>query len=141
MAAVIVFRNHLTNNLQIPAAVVAQIIDVHGYDSVREFASATDREKRDLISTIRKTPSVANDASSPKIVLVQSYYSRLISKVGRQHTIGPAGQATCTIQNIRIIGRYFERIGDHDESDSPEYLSAFDGKNSRTLLEDIWNSE
>jgi len=54
-----------------------------------------------------------------------------------QHTIGPAGQATCTIQNIRIIGRCFEKIGDHDESDSPEYPSAFDGKNSRTLLEDI----
>jgi len=56
------------------------------------------------------------------------YYTRLISKVGRQHTIGPVGQATSTIDNIRTIGRYFERIGDHDESDSPEY---------RILLEDI----
>jgi len=65
------------------------------------------------------------------------YYARLISKVGRQHTIGPSVQATSSIQNIRIIGRYFERIGDHDESDTPEYPSAFDGKNSRTLLEDI----
>jgi len=110
MAAVIVFRNQLTNNLQIPAAVVTQIIDVHGYESIHEFTSATDREIRDLVSTIRKTPSVANDVSSPKIVLGQSYairilhfmyYSRLISKVGRQHGIGPAGQATCTIQNIR----------------------------------------
>jgi len=119
---------------------------VHGYDSVREFASATDREIRDLISTIRKTPSVANDASSPKIVLGQSYairilhfmyYARLISKVGRQHTIGPVGQATSTIDNIRTIGRYFERIGDHDESDSLEYPIAFDGKISRILLEDI----
>jgi len=146
MAAVIVFRNHLTNNLQIPAAVVTQIIDVHGYDSIHEFASATDREIRALTSTIRKPPSVANDASSPKIVLGQSYairilhfmyYARLISKVGRQHTTTPVGQATCTIDNIRTIGRYFEWIGDHDESDSPEYPSAFDGKNSRTLLEDI----
>ena len=65
------------------------------------------------------------------------YYARLISKVGRPHTTTPVGQATCTIDNIRTIGRYFERIGDHDESDSPEYPSAFDGKNSRTLLEDI----
>jgi len=112
MAAVIVFRNHLINNLQLPAAVVNQIIDVHGYDSVQEFASATVREIRDLISTIRKTPSVPNDASSPKIVLGQSYairilhfmyYARLISKVGRQHTIGPVGQATSTIDNIRTI--------------------------------------
>jgi len=71
MAAVIVFRNHLINNLQIPAAVVNQIIDVHGYDSVREFASATDFEIRDLISTIRKAPSVANDASSPKLYSVR----------------------------------------------------------------------
>ncbi len=30
-----------------------------------------------------------------------------------------------------------ERIGDHDESDSPDNPSAFDGKNSRSLLEDI----
>jgi len=37
MAAVIAFRNHLTNNLQIPAAVVTQIIDVHGCDSVRKI--------------------------------------------------------------------------------------------------------
>jgi len=29
MAAVAAFRNHLTNNSQIPAAVVTQIIDVH----------------------------------------------------------------------------------------------------------------
>ena len=146
MAAVVAFRNHLINNLQLPAAVVNQIIDVHGYDSVQEFASATDREIRDLISTIRKTPSVANDASSPKIVLGQSFairilhfmfYSRLITKVGRQHTIVPAGQATSSINNIRTIGRYFERIGEHDESDSPDYPSAFDGKNSRNLLEDI----
>jgi len=119
--------------------VVHEIIDVHGYDSVDEFASATDREIRDLISTIRKTPSVATNAASPKIVLGQTYairilhfmfYSRLIKKVGRQHTIGPAGQATSSITNIRIIGRYFERIGDHNESDSPNYPSAFDGKNS-----------
>ena len=146
MVAVIVFRNHLINNLQIPTAVVNQIIDVHGYDSVREFASATDREIRDLISTVRKTPSVANNASSPKIVLGQSYairilhfmyYALLISKVGRQHTIVPVGQATSTIENIRTIGRYFERIGEHDESDSPDYPSAFDGKNSRILFEDI----
>jgi len=47
MVAVIVFKNHLTNNLQIPAAVVTQIIDMHGYDSIHEFASATDREIRD----------------------------------------------------------------------------------------------
>ena len=73
MAAVVSFRNHLINNQQLPAAVVNQIIDVHGYDSVQEFASATDREIRDLISTIRKTPSVANDAPSPKIVLGQSF--------------------------------------------------------------------
>jgi len=114
MAAVIAFRNHLINYLQLPAAVVNQIIDVHGYDSVQEFASATDREIRARISTIRKTPSVANDASSPKIVLGQSvairilhlmFYSRLIRKVGRQHTIGPAGQATSSINNIRTIGR------------------------------------
>ena len=110
MAAVIVFRNHLINNLQLPEQVVVQIIDVHGYDSVEEFASATDREIRDLISTIRKTPSIANDATSPKIVLGQTYairilhfmyYSRLIQKVGRQHTIGLADQATSTIA-IRI---------------------------------------
>ncbi len=63
MAAVIVFRNHLINNLQLPAAVVSQIIDIHGYDSIDEFASATDREIRDLISTMRKTPSVANNAA------------------------------------------------------------------------------
>jgi len=44
VAAVIVFRNHLINNLQLPAPVVYEIIDVHGYDSVDEFASATDRE-------------------------------------------------------------------------------------------------
>jgi len=97
MVAVIVFRNHLINNLQLPAPVVHEIIDVHGYDSVDEFASATDREIRDLISTIRKTPSVATNATSPKIVLGQTYairilhfmyYSRLIKKVGRQHTIG-----------------------------------------------------
>ena len=114
MAAVVAFRNHLINNQQLPAAVVNQIIDVHGYDSVQEFASATDREIRDLISTIRKTPPVANDASSPKIVLGQSFairilhfmfYSRLIRKVDRQHTIGPAGQATSSINNIRTIGR------------------------------------
>ena len=146
MAAVIVFRNHLINNLQLPAAVVSQIIDIHGYDSVEEFATATDREIRDLIATIRKTPSIPNDSSSPKIVLGQTfairilhfmYYSRLIQKVGRQHTIGPGTQATSSIANIRTIGRYFERIGDHDESDSPDYPSAYDGKNSRTLLEDI----
>jgi len=146
MAAVIVFRNHLINNLQLPAQVVFQIIDVHGYDSIEEFATATKREIMDLISTIRKTPSIANDSSSPKIVLGQTYairilhfmfYSRLIKKVGRQHTIGPVGQATSTIANIRTIGRYFERIGDHNESDSPNYPSAYDGKNSRTLLEDI----
>ena len=146
MAAVIVFRNHLTNNLQLPAAVVSQIIDIHGYDSVEEFATATDREIRDLISTIRKTPSIANDSSSPKIVLGQTYairilhfmyYSRLITKVGRQHTIGPVGQATSTINNIRTIGRYFERIGAHKESDSPDHPNAYDGKNSRALLEDI----
>ena len=145
MAAVVVFRNHHTNNLQLPAPVVYQIIDVHGYDSIEEFATATDREIRDLISTIRKTPSVANYAASPKIVLGQTYairilhfmyYSRLIKKVGRQHTIGPAGQGTSSITNIRIIGRYFERIGDHDESDSPDYPSFFDGKNSRILHED-----
>ena len=125
---------------------VSQIIDIHGYDSVEEFATATDREIRDLIATIRKTPSIPNDSSSPKIVLGQTfairilhfmYYSRLIKKVGRQHTIGPVGQATGSIGNIRTIGRYFERIGDHDESDSPDYPSAYDGKNSRTLLEDI----
>jgi len=147
MAAAIAFRNHLINNLQLPAAVVNQIIDVHGYDSVQEFASATVREIRDRISTIRKTPSVANDASPPKIVLGQSfairilhfmYYSRLITKVGRQHTIGPAGQATSSINHIRTIGRYFERIGDHDESDSPDNPSAFHGKNSRIQLEDIY---
>jgi len=146
MAAVVVFRNHLINNLQPPAPVVYQIIDVHGYDSVDRLASATDREIWDLISTIRKTPSVGNDASSPKIVLGQTYairilhfmyYSRLITKVCRQHTIGPAGQATSTINNIRTIGRYFERIGEHDDSDSPKYPSAFDGMNSRNLLEDI----
>ena len=146
MAAVVAFRNHLINNLHHPAAVVNQIIDVHGYDSVQEFASATDREIRDLISTIRKTPSVANDASSAKIVLGQSFairilhfmfYSRLITKVGRQHTIVPAGQATSSINNIRTIGRYFERIGEHGESDSLDYPSAFDRKNSRNLLEDI----
>ena len=146
MAAVIVFRNHLINNLQLPEEVVVQIMDVHGYESIEEFATATKREIMDLISTIRKTPSIANDSSSPKIVLGQTYairilhfmyYSRLIQKVGRQHTIGPAGQATSTIANIRTIGRYFERIGDHDESDSPDYPSAFDGKNSRSLLEDI----
>ena len=117
MAAAIIFRNHLINNLQLPEQVVVQIIDVHGYGSVEEFASATDREIRDLISTIRKTPSIANDAISPKIVLGQTYairilhflyYSRLIQKVGRQHTIGPAGQATSTIANIRTIGRYRE---------------------------------
>ena len=139
MAAVVVFRSHLTDNLQLPTPVVYQIIDVHGYDSIEEFAMATDREIRDLISTIRKTPSVANNAASPKIVLGQTYairilhfmyYSHLIEKVGRQHTIGPAGQATSSITNIRIIGRYFERIGDHNESDSPNYPSAFDGKNS-----------
>ena len=144
MAAVIVFRNHLINNLQIPTAVVNEIIDVQGYDSVREFASATDREIRDLISTIRKTPSVANDASS--LILGQSYairilnfmyYARLIFKVGRQHTIVPLNQATSTIENIRTIGRYFERIDEHDESDSPDYPIPFDGKNSRVLLEDI----
>jgi len=110
MAAVIVFRNHLINNLQLPAAVVSQIINIHGYDSVNEFASATDREIRDLISTIRKTPSVAIDAASPKIVLGQTYairilhfmyYTRLITEVGRQHTIGPAEQATSTINNTR----------------------------------------
>ena len=146
MAAVVVFRNHLTNNLQLPTPVVYQIIDVHGYDSIEEFATATDREIRDLISTIRKTPSVANNAASPKIGLGQTYairilhfmyYSRLIKKVGRQHTIGPAGQGTSSISNIRIIGRYFERIGDHEERDSPDYPSVFDGKNSRVLLEDI----
>jgi len=146
MAAVIVFRNHLINNLQLPEQVVVQIIDVHGYGSVEEFALATDREIRDLISTIRKTPSIANDATSLKIILGQTYairilhfmyYSRLIEKVCRQHTIGPAGQVTSTIANIRTIGRYFERIGDHDELDSPDYPSAFDGKNCRSLLEDI----
>jgi len=146
MAAVIVFRNDLINNLRIPTAVVNQIIDVHGYDSVREFASATDRKIRDLISTVRKTPSVANNASSPKIVLGQSYairilhfmyYARLISKVGRQHTILPVGPATSTIANIRTIRRYFESIGEHEERDSPEYPIPFDGKNSRILLEDI----
>ena len=145
MAAVIVFRNHLINNLQLPAAVVSQIIDIHGYGSVDEFATASKREM-DLVSTIRKTPSVANDAASPKIVLGQTYairilhfmfYSRLIIKVGRQHTIGPPGQATSSIANSRTIGRYFERIGEHDESDSPDYPSAYDGKNSRILLEDI----
>ena len=69
MAAVIVFRNHLINNLQLPGQVVVQIIDVHSYDFIEEFASTTDREIRDLISTIRKTRSIANDATSPKIVL------------------------------------------------------------------------
>jgi len=78
MAAVIAFRNHLTNNLQISAAVVTQIIDVHSYDSIREFASATDQEITDLISTIRKTPSIANDASSPKIVIGQIYAIRIL---------------------------------------------------------------
>ncbi len=116
MAAVIVFRNHLIYNLQIPAQVVVQIIDLHGYDSIEEFASATDRKIRDLISTVRKTPSIANDHSSPKIVSGQTYairilhfmfYSRLIKKVGRHHTIGHAGQATSTTANIRTIGRYF----------------------------------
>ena len=109
MSAAIVFRNHLVNNLQIPAQVAFQIIDMHGYDSIKEFASATDREIRDLISTIRKTPSIANDSSSPRVVLGQTYairilhvmfYSRLTKKVGRQHTIGAAGQATRTIANI-----------------------------------------
>ena len=146
MIAVIVFRTHFINNLQLPEQVVVEIIDVHGYDSVEEFATATDCEIRDLISTIRKTPSIANDSSSPKIVLGQTYAirishfmynSRLITKVGRQHTIGPVGQATSAIVNIRTIGRYFQRIGDHDESDSPDYPSAFDGKNSLSLLEDI----
>ena len=61
----------------------------------------------------------------------------MIEKVERHHTIGPAGQATSTIANIRTIGRYFERIGVHNESDSPDHQSAYDGKNSRTLLEDI----
>jgi len=42
-----------------------------------------------------------------------------------------------SITNIRTIGRYFERIEDHNESDSPDYPSAYDGKNSRSLLEDI----
>ena len=125
MAAVIVFRNHLINNLQLPAQVVSQIIDAHGYDSIREFASATNREIRHLISTIRKTMSIANDASSPKIKLGQTFairilqfifYSRLIKKVGRQHTIGSAGQATRTTANIRTIAKYFERIGEHNES-------------------------
>ena len=119
---------------------------MHGYDSIEEFATATKHETMDLISTVRKTPSVANDSSSPKIVLGQThairnlhfmFYSRLIKKVGRQHTIGPLGQATSSIANIRTIGRYFERIGDHDESNSPDYPTAYDGKNSRTLLEDI----
>jgi len=119
---------------------------MHGYDSVEEFATATDREIRDLISTIRKTPSNANDSSSPKIVLGRiyairilhfMYYSRLITKVGRQHTIGPVGQATSTINNIRTIGGYFERIGAHNESDSPSHPNTHFGKNSRTLLEDI----
>jgi len=89
MAAVIVFRIHLINNMQIPTAVVNQIIDVHCYDSVRQFASATDREIRDLIYTIRKTPLVANDASSPKIVLDQSYVIRILRTTdiqGRQAT-------------------------------------------------------
>lgn len=125
MAAVIVFRNHLINNLQLPAQVVSQIIDVHGYDSIHEFASATNREIRHLISTIRKTMSIANDASSPKIKLGQTFairilqfifYSRLIKNVGRQHTIGSAGQATSTTANIRTIAKYFERIGEHNES-------------------------
>ena len=89
---------------------------------------------------------MANNAASPKIVLGRTYairilhfmyYSRLITKVGRQHTIGPAGQATSTINNIRAIGRYFGRIGEHIESDSPEYPDAYDGKNSQKLLEDI----
>lgn len=78
MVAVIAFRNLLINNLQLLAAVVNQIIDVHDYDSVQEFASAIDREIRDLISTIRKTPSVANDASSPKIVLGSSFAIRIL---------------------------------------------------------------
>jgi len=126
--------------------VVTQIIDVHGYDSIDEFAAATDREIRDLISTISKTPSVAENAASPKTVLGQTYairilhfifYSHLIKKVGRQHMIDPAGQATSSIANIRTIGRYFERIGEHDEKDSPDYPIPFDGKSSRILLEDI----
>ena len=113
MAAVIVFRNHLINNLQLPEQVVVEIIDVHGYDSVEQFASATDKEIRDVISTIWKTLSIANDTTSTKIVLGQTYairilhfmyYSRLIEKVGRQHAIGPAGQATRSIANINTIG-------------------------------------
>jgi len=90
-----------------------------------------------LSSSPFRAPGCGQKRFKTKGIIHFMYYARLISKVGRQHTIGPAGQATSSIQNIRIIGRYFERIGDHDESDRPEYPSAFDGKNSRTFLEDI----
>jgi len=76
MAAVVAFRNHLINNLHHPAAVVNQIIDVHGYDSVQEFASATDREIRNLISTIRKTPRIMlrpRRLSLGKVLPLESY--------------------------------------------------------------------
>ncbi len=61
-------------------------------------------------------------------------FSRLIKKVDRQHTMGPVGLATSTITNIRTIGRYFERVEEHNESDSPEYPSAYDGKTLETYL-------
>jgi len=58
-------------------------------------------------------------------------FSRLIKKVDRQHTMGPVAS---TIANIRTIGRYFERIGEHNEPDSPQYPSAYDGKALETYL-------
>ena len=125
----ITMNAYLTGQLLIPQLIANEITNTHGFTRVSDFAQVSQKNINTLVNSINKTHSDPDDAKSPKIVVGLQHVLRLghlaqyasyINVVGRAHAINVG-----TIANITRIGRYFEKLGEHTDTDLPAYPKSF----------------